>query len=195
MFRRRYVNNVQSGNDKNLCLYPKELIIVVHQFLLICSISVLRVGDLYFHNGCFNCKGCSNSLSQGGYFAKEKDYFCANCYQANFGTKCAKCNTFVEGEVVTALGKTYHQTCFKCAGCKKPFPTGERVTFTGKNCLCQACSMLQNPDGLADLETGSTQTATVLETSTAPSAKRANDKPTKDGACAGNFTSFLVWTI
>lgn len=23
--------------------------------------------------------------------------------------------------------------------CKNPFPTGERVTFTGKNCLCQKC--------------------------------------------------------
>ena len=32
-----------------------------------CSGEVLRVGDLYFHNGCFNCKGCSNSLSQGTY--------------------------------------------------------------------------------------------------------------------------------
>ena len=30
-----------------------------------CSGEVLRVGDLYFHNGCFNCKGCSTSLSQG----------------------------------------------------------------------------------------------------------------------------------
>lgn len=97
-----------------------------------CSGEVLRVNDLYFHNGCFNCKGCSASLSQGGFFSKDKDYYCASCYQANFGTKCAKCNTFVEGEVVTALGKTYHQSCFKCAVCKKPFPTGERVTFTGK---------------------------------------------------------------
>ena len=25
------------------------------------------------------------------------------------------------------------------AGCGKPFPTGERVTFTGKSCLCQRC--------------------------------------------------------
>ena len=23
--------------------------------------------------------------------------------------------------------------------CENPFPTGERVTFTGKNCLCQKC--------------------------------------------------------
>ena len=41
--------------------------------------------------------------------------------------------------MVSALGNTFHQACFTCARCKRPFPTGERVTFTGKNCLCQAC--------------------------------------------------------
>ena len=33
----------------------------------------------------------------------------------------------------------FKKACFTCARCKRPFPTGERVTFTGKNCLCQAC--------------------------------------------------------
>ena len=106
-----------------------------------CSGEVLRVNDVYFHNQCFRCKGCEQNLSQGGFFTRDKDYFCAPCYQANFGTKCSKCGQYVEGEVVTALGKTYHQNCFRCAGCQKPFPTGERVTFTGKNCLCQKCAV------------------------------------------------------
>ena len=39
-----------------------------------CSGEVLRVNDLYFHNGCFNCKGCGCSLSQGGFFSKDKEY-------------------------------------------------------------------------------------------------------------------------
>ncbi|GFV82515.1 actin-binding LIM protein 2 [Trichonephila clavipes] len=56
-----------------------------------------------------------------------------------FGTKCSACNKFVEGEVVTALGSTYHQKCFVCARCRQPFPTGEKVTFTGKECLCAKC--------------------------------------------------------
>ncbi len=46
----------------------------------------------------------------------------------------------MEGEVVTALGKTYHQKCFRCAQCDRTFPTGERVTFTGKSCLCTTCA-------------------------------------------------------
>ena len=80
------------------------------------------------------------SFLSPGFFTRDKDYYCATCYQSNFGTKCSKCSQFVEGEVVTALGKTYHQACFRCAGCQKPFPAGERVTFTGKNCYCQICA-------------------------------------------------------
>jgi len=75
----------------------------------------------------------------GGFFTKESRYYCSRCYQSHYGTKCAKCNDYVEGEVVSALGNTFHQKCFTCARCMKPFPTGERVTFTGKNCLCQKC--------------------------------------------------------
>lgn len=104
-----------------------------------CSGEVLRVNDKYFHTQCFKCVECHTSLSTGGFFTKESHYYCTKCYQTNYGTKCAKCNEFVEGEVVSALGNTFHQKCFTCARCKNPFPTGERVTFTGKICLCQKC--------------------------------------------------------
>jgi len=104
-----------------------------------CSGEVLRVNEKYFHTQCFKCVECQTSLSTGGFFTKDTRYYCTKCYQTNFGTKCAKCNEFVEGEVVSALGNTFHQKCFTCARCKDPFPTGERVTFTGKNCLCQKC--------------------------------------------------------
>ncbi|CAN7937843.1 unnamed protein product [Ixodes hexagonus] len=56
-----------------------------------------------------------------------------------FGTKCAGCGQFVEGEVVTALGNTYHQKCFVCGRCRQQFPSGEKVTYTGKECLCSKC--------------------------------------------------------
>ena len=112
-----------------------------------CSGEVLRVNDYYFHTQCFKCKDCGVSLSQGGFFTKNNDYYCSKCYQSHYGTKCGHCGLFVEGEVVTALGKTYHQNCFTCAGCGKPFPAGERVTFTGKNCLCQRCVRKNNADG------------------------------------------------
>ncbi|KAG5853483.1 hypothetical protein ANANG_G00073930 [Anguilla anguilla] len=43
-------------------------------------------------------------------------------------------------EVVSALGRTYHPKCFVCSVCRKPFPIGDRVTFSGKDCICQQCS-------------------------------------------------------
>lgn len=122
----------------------------------------MRVQDKYFHTGCFKCKACGSSLAQGGFFSKDGAYYCTADYQRNFGTKCAACGDYVEGEVcvlifsanlfisvfnmgviifqvVTALGKTYHQKCFTCARCRQPFPSGEKVTYTGKEVLCQKC--------------------------------------------------------
>ena len=51
------------------------------------------------------------------FFFVHQDYYCATCYQSNFGTMCYACKKFVEGEVVTALGKTYHQVCASLSRC------------------------------------------------------------------------------
>ncbi|CAH1103977.1 unnamed protein product [Psylliodes chrysocephalus] len=107
-----------------------------------CSGEVLRVQDKYFHMQCFKCKVCGNSLAQGGFFSKDGEYYCTTDYQKNFGSKCAVCNEYVEGEVVTALGKTYHQKCFTCNRCRQNFPAGEKVTYTGKEVLCPKCVLI-----------------------------------------------------
>lgn len=87
-----------------------------------CSGEVLRVQDKYFHIQCFKCRVCQQSLAQGGFFCKDGEYYCTRDYQDRFGTKCSHCGRFVEGEVVTALGKTYHSSCFTCARCRSlPF--------------------------------------------------------------------------
>ena len=38
---------------------------------------------------------------------------------------------------------------FRCANCDKTFPTGERVTFTGKSCLCTACAKISSNSNAA----------------------------------------------
>uniref|UniRef100_A0A8C1IE38 Actin binding LIM protein 1b n=1 Tax=Cyprinus carpio TaxID=7962 RepID=A0A8C1IE38_CYPCA len=76
---------------------------------------------------------------------KNGEYLCTLDYQRLHGTRCNGCGDFVEGEVVTALGKTYHPTCFVCTVCKRPFPAGDRVTFNGKDCLCQRCIQPTSP--------------------------------------------------
>ncbi|KAM9702105.1 actin-binding LIM protein 1 isoform 1-T1 [Dama dama] len=83
---------------------------------------------------------CGCDLAQGGFFIKNGEYLCTLDYQRMYGTRCHGCGEFVEGEVVTALGKTYHPNCFACTICKRPFPPGDRVTFNGRDCLCQLCA-------------------------------------------------------
>lgn len=77
---------------------------------------------------------CQCSLAQGGFFSRTSDgvqqYYCTNCYQKSFGTKCAACHHFVEGEVVTALGNTYHQNCFRCSRCQSVVITWRSLTPT-----------------------------------------------------------------
>ncbi|XP_075679054.1 actin-binding LIM protein 3-like isoform X1 [Dermatophagoides pteronyssinus] len=129
-----------------------------------CSGNVLRVGKVYFHIACFKCHECGVSLSKGGFFThsinNNSNYYCTKCYQNSFGTKCAACNEFVEGEVISALGNTYHQQCFRCNRCRQPFPSGEKVTWTGKECLCSKCIQIptvstttnnNNSDGLVPI--------------------------------------------
>ncbi|KPP72820.1 hypothetical protein Z043_108151, partial [Scleropages formosus] len=60
---------------------------------------------------------CGCDLAQGGFFMKNGDYLCTLDYQRMHGTRCNGCGDFVEGEVVTALGKTYHPNCFVCTLC------------------------------------------------------------------------------
>ncbi|XP_072280650.1 actin-binding LIM protein 1 isoform X4 [Pyxicephalus adspersus] len=72
-----------------------------------------------------------------------------------YGTRCSGCGEFVEGEVVTALGKTYHPSCFACTVCKRPFPPGDRVTFNGRDCLCQSCAAQPMAPGPKEITTSS----------------------------------------
>uniref|UniRef100_A0A668V1X3 Actin-binding LIM protein 2 n=1 Tax=Oreochromis aureus TaxID=47969 RepID=A0A668V1X3_OREAU len=105
-----------------------------------CKGEALRVQNKHFHIKCFICKVCGCELAQGGFFVRQGEYICTLDYQRLYGTRCFSCQDFIEGEVVSALGKTYHPRCFVCTSCKQPFPAGDRVTFNGKECICQKCT-------------------------------------------------------
>uniref|UniRef100_A0A8C1JMH6 Actin-binding LIM protein 2 n=1 Tax=Cyprinus carpio TaxID=7962 RepID=A0A8C1JMH6_CYPCA len=109
-----------------------------------CKGEVLRVQNKHFHIKCFVCKVCGCDLAQGGFFVRQGEYICTVDYQRLYGTRCFSCEEFIEGEVVSALGKTYHPRCFVCAICKQPFPAGGRVTFNGKECVCEKCTQPVN---------------------------------------------------
>ncbi|XP_058253332.1 actin-binding LIM protein 3 isoform X6 [Hemibagrus wyckioides] len=107
----------------------------------VCKGEVVRVQSIHFHVKCFTCQVCGCNLARSGFFQKKGEYICTADYQRLYGTKCDSCGDFITGEVVSALGHTYHPKCFVCSVCRKPFPIGDRVTFSGKDCVCQQCSL------------------------------------------------------
>nr|XP_012638920.1 actin-binding LIM protein 2 isoform X26 [Microcebus murinus] len=120
----------------------------------VCKGEALRVQSRYFHVKCFVCKACGCDLAEGGFFVRQGEYICSRDYQRLYGTRCFSCDQFIEGEVVSALGKTYHPDCFVCAVCRLPFPPGDRVTFNGKECMCQKCSLPTSLGSTAHLSQG-----------------------------------------
>ncbi|XP_044310533.1 actin-binding LIM protein 3 isoform X14 [Varanus komodoensis] len=105
-----------------------------------CKGEVVRVQSNHFHIRCFTCQVCGCDLAQSGFFFKNGEYICTRDYQQLYGTRCDSCQDFITGEVISALGRTYHPKCFVCSVCRKPFPIGDKVTFSGKDCVCQTCS-------------------------------------------------------
>ncbi|XP_028908807.1 actin-binding LIM protein 3 isoform X7 [Ornithorhynchus anatinus] len=106
-----------------------------------CKGEVVRVQNNHFHIRCFTCQVCGCDLAQSGFFFKNREYICTQDYQQLYGTRCDSCRDFITGEVISALGRTYHPKCFVCTVCRQPFPIGDKVTFRGKECVCQTCSL------------------------------------------------------
>nr|XP_044985952.1 actin-binding LIM protein 2 isoform X11 [Jaculus jaculus] len=105
----------------------------------VCKGEVLRVQNKYFHIKCFVCKACGCDLAEGGFFVRQGEHICTRDYQRLYGTRCFSCDRFIEGEVVSALGKTYHPDCFVCAVCRDGLPYCEDDYHTKFGIRCDGC--------------------------------------------------------
>jgi actin-binding LIM protein len=93
---------------------------------------------------------CSRPLSETGYFSRDNKYYCPADYHVKFGERCAHCRDYVEGDIVQCMGGTFHQRCFACTRCRRPFAKDEKVTVNDGNgtdrlYLCTKCVALAQP--------------------------------------------------
>ncbi|XP_066600515.1 actin-binding LIM protein 2 isoform X3 [Prorops nasuta] len=139
-----------------------------------CSGEVLRVQDKYFHIGCFKCVQCNVSLAQGGFFAREGSYYCTKDYRERWGTRCAGCGEYVEGDLVTAGEKHgFHPNCFHCARCRQPLlGQGKKVSLVQGQALCHRCVGIPVKEAATPVGSSS-------------GIRGTGDGSTDPGACAG----------
>lgn len=62
---------------------------------------------------------CGCDLVHSGFFHHSGEYICTEDYQRLYGTQCDSCDQYITGEVVSALGRTYHPHCFVCSICRQ----------------------------------------------------------------------------
>ena len=79
----------------------------------------VSLADDSWHQECFVCVNCEESLVGQSLFPKEGEYFCKSCYGVLFSPKCPGCNDpIVEGSVLTIQNRKWHADCFVCDYCE-----------------------------------------------------------------------------
>lgn len=81
--------------------------------------SVLQFGGHDWHPDCFRCSLCAKPFGQEGCVKKDTDLILhQKCYKQCFCERCAICTNLIKPKkVVQAVGKNFHQKCFKCMKC------------------------------------------------------------------------------
>jgi len=57
--------------------------------------------------------------------------YCEEDYFNLFGQQCAGCNQPITGSYITAVGSDWHEKCFVCKECHKPFEGGAFYEYDG----------------------------------------------------------------
>ncbi|KAF9177906.1 hypothetical protein BGZ51_008168 [Haplosporangium sp. Z 767] len=74
-----------------------------------------------WHSDHFVCTVCNLNLEHVQFFQKDGLPYCHLDYHDKFSPKCGHCNTAIENECLTALGKSWHPGHFFCRECGNPF--------------------------------------------------------------------------
>lgn len=88
------------------------------QKLLLLFINVSRKQNKPLRQCPFLWTVCGCDLVRSGFFHHSGEYICTEDYQRLYGTQCDSCDEYITGEVVSAMGRTYHPHCFVCSVCR-----------------------------------------------------------------------------
>lgn len=100
----------------------------------------LSYKEKHWHEWCFVCCICSNSLVDKPFGSKEEKIYCGDCYANEFASRCDGCSqVFKPGtKKMEYKGKQWHENCFTCNNCKKALGTQSFIPKDDHN-YCVTC--------------------------------------------------------
>uniref|UniRef100_A0A0X3PYU2 Actin-binding LIM protein 1 n=1 Tax=Schistocephalus solidus TaxID=70667 RepID=A0A0X3PYU2_SCHSO len=104
-----------------------------------CRGTVLKIDQEHVHKGCFKCSKCSKALEEAHFHMKDKNLYCQEDFRQEFSLKCSGCGMPLEGNVSTALGKSFHPNCLRCHVCRRLLHTGEKTVAQEDKFYCASC--------------------------------------------------------
>ncbi|CAJ1052077.1 filamin-binding LIM protein 1-like [Xyrichtys novacula] len=115
-------------NGQDTCSVSKEVCGFCRKPVALSEPAIEALNRTY-HEGCFQCRSCHSPLAGKHYYNKAGIPLCEECYQASLEL-CWACGESITDNVIRALERVYHLSCFTCATCKQqigeqPFAQGE----------------------------------------------------------------------
>ena len=94
--------------------------------------------NMAFHEECYVCKRCRESLTDRKHYFSENDFLCEDCIQPV--SQCFACKEGIlpTTEYLQHESRTWHTNCFACVSCKKSLIGEGFQEYTG-SLLCMDC--------------------------------------------------------
>uniref|UniRef100_A0AAR5P7Z5 LIM zinc-binding domain-containing protein n=1 Tax=Dendroctonus ponderosae TaxID=77166 RepID=A0AAR5P7Z5_DENPD len=85
----------------------------------------LSYKDKHWHEACFLCTTCAQSLVDKQFGSKGDRIYCGRCYDEQFASRCDGCHEIFRAGTKKMEYKTrqWHEKCFCCCVCKVPIGT------------------------------------------------------------------------
>jgi len=82
----------------------------------------LSYKEKHWHESCFLCSKCRNSLVDKQFGSKADRIYCGQCYDAQFAARCDGCRDVFKAGMKKMEYKTrqWHEKCFTCVVCANP---------------------------------------------------------------------------